>query len=123
MMNRIDKAGVGNRSALCMRDGDERHVGKTAVEMLQIGKVLPAVQRRDGAVLGGAEDGKMKLINVEVQNIEVRGHAPNLVEHQHVVGNDVPDRGVEAQGLGTARDEFGPGDRVSACKQRDVVTL
>ena len=63
----------------------------------------------------------MKLIDMEVQDVEVVGPLAHAIEHQHVIGNRIPDAGVEPQCLGHAGNEIGGRDRIAACKQRHLV--
>ena len=65
----------------------------------------------------------MKLIDVEVKKVEVLSCRPHTVEHEHVIGNDVANAGVEPQRLGGAAHQIGVGDRVAAGKQRHLVPL
>ena len=63
----------------------------------------------------------MKLIDVEMQDVELIGAARDLVEHQHVIGDDIADVGLEPQGAGNARHKLGRRDRIAAREQRHVV--
>ena len=70
---------------------------------MQIGQVLAAVQRGDRAARDRAEQREMKLVDVEVQDVEVVGALPHAVEHQHVIGNRIAHAGVEPQRLAARR--------------------
>ena len=118
-----DVVRVGDRCALRVRDRDQRHLGKAAIEIVEVGKILAAVQGGDGPARHLVEDGEMKLIDVKMQDVELGRHAANLVEHQHVVGDDVFHRGVQSQRLRTARHELRRGDRLAAREQGHVMAL
>jgi ABC-type microcin C transport system duplicated ATPase subunit YejF len=64
----------------------------------------------------------MKLVDVEMQDVELIGKLANAIEHQHVIRNRIADVGIEPQCLrGTAHQLCG-GDRIRTGKQRYVVT-
>ena len=63
----------------------------------------------------------MKLVDMEVQDVEVVGALAHAIEHQHVIGDRIADAGVEPERLGHAGHEIGRGDRIAAGKQRDVM--
>ena len=67
--------------------------------MLEIGQVLPAVQRRHRPPRLIVEDREVELVDVEMQDVEL-APCPNLIEHHHVVGDDVADGRIEPQRLG-----------------------
>ena len=75
-----------------VRDRDQRHVGKTFVEVFQIRQILSAVQGSDGPSRLLVENRKMELVDVEMHDIEFGGHPTNFVEHQHVIGDDIAQR-------------------------------
>ena len=62
--------GIGGRCALEIEtSGISRKAG---IEMLQIRQVLPAVQGRDRAVRHVVEEREMELVDMEVQDVELR---------------------------------------------------
>ena len=122
MMDGGDKIAAGNRLALVIGDGDERHLAKAEIERLEIGQILSAVERGEGTLRHGAEQREVKLVDVEMENIELVGALPHPIEHKHVIGNGVAHVRVEPQRHGGARNEAGARYRVAACKQRHVVT-
>src|SRR5262249_12283279 len=63
----------------------------------------------------------MKLIDVEVQNVEFFGVLPHAVEHQHVIRNWVTNIGVQPQRHRYARHQMGAGNGVSAGEKRHLV--
>src|SRR5262249_35649325 len=64
---------------------------------------------------------KMKLVDVEVQNVELFGVLPHPVEHQHVIGNRVTNIVIETQRHGYARHQMGAGNGVPAREKRHLV--
>jgi hypothetical protein len=86
-------------------------------------QVLAAVQCGDGAVRDRPEQRKVKLVDVEVEDVELIRHLAHAVEHQHVIRDGIPHVGVEAQRDRHATHQVRAGNRIAAGKQRDVVTL
>ena len=112
---------VRHRAALRVGDRDQRHVVEADIERQQIGQVLAAVQRRDGPARDRAEQREMKLVDVEMQDVEIVGALAHAIEHQHVIGNGIAHAGVEPQRLRHAGHEVGRRDRIAAGKQRHVM--
>ena len=112
---------VWHRAALRFRDRDQRHVVKSHIERKQIGQILAAVQRGDGAARDRPEQRKLELVDMEVQYVEFVGALADAIEHQHVIGNGIANAGVEPQRLGHAGNEIGRRDRIAAREQRDVM--
>ena len=117
-----DKIAAGDRLALVVGDRHQGHFAKTEVKRFEIVEILSAVQRRYGAMSCWSEQGKVKLVDVEMQNVEFVGALAHPIEHQHVVWNRVPHIGVEPERHGGTGHEVGGGYRVAARKQRHIVT-
>lgn len=100
---------TGQRAALVMGDGDQRHLRKGSVERLQIGQVEPAVQCRDGALGEVADERIMEQLDVEMQDVGFLRPAPDLVEHHDVERQMVLDRRVQSQRHVAAAHELGAG--------------
>ena len=113
---------VRHRAALIVGDRNERHVVEAEIERQQVGQVLAAMQGGDGAVRDRPEQRELKLIDMEVQDVEVVGALAHAIEHQHVIGDRIDDAGVEPQRLGHAGHEIGRRDRIAAGKQGHIVT-
>jgi hypothetical protein len=75
---------------------------------------LPAVQRRHRALRLVVEDREVELVDVEMQDVELACRSTHLVEHHHVVGNDVADGRIEPQRLRAAGHQSCRGDRLPA---------
>jgi hypothetical protein len=83
--------------------------------------VLPAMQRCQGPRSHVAEYRKMEMVDVEVQDVELRGARTHLVEHQHVIRNIVAAGALEPDRTGAARNELSSGDGIFGCKQGYLV--
>jgi len=79
------------------------------------------MQRGHGPLGYRPKQGKMKLIDVEVQNVEFVGELSHPVEHQHVIGDRVTHVGVETQRHRDARHQTRAGNGVSARKKRHLM--
>ena len=112
---------VRHRAALVVGDRNQRHVVEAEIERQQIGQILAAVQRGDGAARDRPEQRELELVDMEVQDVEVVGALAHAIEHQHVIGDRIDDAGVEPQRLGHAGHEIGRRDRIAAGEQRHVV--
>ena len=64
----------------------------------------------------------MQLIDVEVQDIELGSHLPDLVEHQQMIGDGVLD-GILPKSPPAARHQICAGHRISAGEQGHIVPL
>ena len=60
---------------------------------------------------------------MEVENIELIDPAADFVQHDHVIGQSIPHRRIEAQGHIAATNKLGRRFGVAAGKERDVVPL
>jgi len=109
----IGSLGIGDR--------DQRHVVEARIERVEIGEVLAAVQRGDSAVRDVTKQGKMELIDVEMQNVKLVGPSANAIEHQHVIRDRVAHVGVETQRNRYARHQTRAGNGVSARKKRHLM--
>src|SRR3974377_2221498 len=60
---------------------------------------------------------------MKVQDVELVGPLPHLLQHDDVIGQTVPDTRIEAKrDIATAR-QFSGSLRIAASKQRDIVSL
>jgi hypothetical protein len=89
-MDGPDEVGLGDRPPLVIGDRDQGHFAKSDIERLEIGKVLSAVKSSHRAICHLGKKRKMKLVNVEMQNVEFFRELTHPVEHQHVIGDRVP---------------------------------
>jgi hypothetical protein len=64
----------------------------------------------------------MKLIDMEVQDIEIVGAISHTVQHQHKIWNRIEHFRVESQRGGRATDESRRCHGIAARKQADVMT-
>ena len=121
MIDRRRKVGVRHGQALRVGDGHQRHIVEAHIKRNQIGQILPAVQRGDGAVRDRPEQRKLELVDMEVQDVEFIGALAHAIEHQHVVGNWIADAVFEPQRFGYARHKIGGRDRIAAGKEGDLM--
>jgi hypothetical protein len=113
VVNGCDEVAARHRSALGMGDRNERHLGKTDIERLEIRDVLPAVQGCDRSGSQRAKQRKMELVDVEMQYIELLGTLPHPIEHQHVIWDRIANVVVQAQRRLRARHQGGARNRIT----------
>ena len=65
----------------------------------------------------------MKLVDVKMENVELVGALANLIEHQHIIGDGIADRGRKTKRRLGTRHELGRGQRVATGKERELMTL
>jgi hypothetical protein len=65
----------------------------------------------------------MKDVDVEVQYIELISPPADFVQHDHVIGQGIPHRRIEAQGDITATNKPGRCFGVAAGKKRNIMPL
>jgi len=70
-----------HRTALRVRDRNQRHVIETQIERQQIRQILTAVQRSHGAACDRPKKREMELIDMEVQDVEVVGPLTDAIQH------------------------------------------
>ena len=81
------------------------------------------MQCRDGP-LGEVTDQRIvQVIDMEMQHVELVGPPPNIVEHDDMVREWVPDRRIEPQRHVRAPHQLRSGTRISAGKQRHIVSF
>ena len=122
MIDGRDEIAGRNGIALVIGDRHQRHVAEPDVERLEIGQVLAAMQSCQGLARNRPEQWKVKLIDVEMENVEFLGTLAHAVEHEHVVWDRVAHIEVQPQRHGSTGNEMGAGYRVAACEQRYFVT-
>src|SRR6185437_14671526 len=83
--------------------------------------ILAAMQGGKGLARHARKNREMEVIDMEVEDVEFGGPLPNPVEHQHVIGNDVLDGGVQPQRLRGAASQLGGRHGITAGKQRDLM--
>ena len=115
------KVRVGDWLTLRVGDRHQRHLAEADIEWLEIVQILPAVQGGHRPLRYRPKQGKMKLIDVEVQDVEFVRIFPHPVQHQHVIRDRVTHIVVESQRHGHARHQMRAGDGVPARKKRDVM--
>src|SRR5262245_52554341 len=66
-----DEVGIGQRLALIVGNRHQRQIAKTEIEPEQVGKILAPVQRGDGLVSERPHHREMKMVDMEVQYVEL----------------------------------------------------
>ena len=97
MVDGGDEIGVRDRRALTVGDRDQRHFVEAEIERPQVRQILPAVQRRQSAAGERPKEGKMELVDVEMENVELVGTFAHAIQHEHVIRNGVSHVRVESQ--------------------------
>ena len=106
MVHGGDEIAVCDWSALIVGNRHQRHVAESDVERFEVVQILAPVQRCHGPLGYRPEQWKMKLVDVEMQNVEFICELAHAVEHQHVVGDYIAHIGVETQRLRNASHEI-----------------
>ena len=66
---------------LAVGDRYQRHLVEAEIKRMQVRQILAAVQRRYGAAGTRPKQWKMKLVDVEVQDVEIVGAFVHTVQH------------------------------------------
>ena len=123
MMNGGNPSGVRQRMSLCVGNRHDRHVLELTIHRLEFFYVQSPVQRRDMRNRWQpAHDGKVKLRNVEMNDVKLIRKSSNLFEHEDVRSNQVTARASQAECLRTYRDQSGRSTRVTAGEEGDLMT-
>lgn len=65
------------------------------------------MKRCNGSLGKVPDHGEVENIDVKMQHVELIGPPAHLFKHHHVVGNVVPNPGIQAQCNIATRDQFG----------------
>jgi hypothetical protein len=84
----------GPRQLLCQL---HRRASKLLVKREEVGNIKPPLQRRHMLYWLAATQGKVQLINVKMDDIELRGVLEHMFEHQDLMRHLVHTVLVEAQ--------------------------
>jgi len=102
MVDRRGKIRVGDRDTLGIRDGGQWHLRECDIKLLQISEILPSVQRGERAVRVPRQHRQVEPVKMDVNDIELRSHPADFVEHDRVIGNNVLYGGIRSWGLAAA---------------------
>src|SRR5581483_2734781 len=94
-------------SALVPRNRDQWHFVKYSVKERQIRQIQSTMMGRYCRARQLANQGGMQIVYVEMQDFEFVGSLPNLLHHDHMIRQRVPDGGVEPQRHVATRHELG----------------
>ena len=123
VVHRAQPVPVGARPPLVIGDRHERELGEDPIRHGQIGQIQPSMlgsQRKRGKI---AEQREMQVVDMEVQDVEFGRPPAHPIEHDHVIGQRIPNRGLESERLLRARRQFRRSQRVAAREQGDLVSL
>ena len=123
MINRFGEIRVGNWSALRVRNRDERHMRKSAIERKQVRQVLPAVQGRQRLGADVAKQRHMERVDMEMQDVEAARDSADLVEHDHVMRNIILDRGIQTYRFCRAGNQVGGSDGIATREKGHFVAF
>src|SRR5207244_8480437 len=111
------------RGALRIGDRDQRQLAELAVERGELGEVEAPVERGHARAAPAPREGEMRVVGVEVDDVERLDLTVNELELEHVRREGVNTTRVEPQRARARSDEPGARARVAARKQRDLVPL
>src|SRR3954453_8436643 len=111
------------RSALVVGYGHQGKVPKSSIEGLQVRPIQPAVQRGDRLTGDISKGWKMEQVHVKVQDVKFVSAATHLIQHHQHMRYGVAHGRIQSQRLGRAGHELSARTRVTAGKDRYLVTL
>jgi len=97
MMNRRYPAGVGQRFALSIGNGHDRHILEFGEQWRQFGHVETTVHGRDVCDRQTSHDRQMKLGDMKVNDIEFVSALRDFLEHEDVGRELIANGAVETQ--------------------------
>jgi len=74
----------GHGGALALGDRDQGHLREDAVDRLEVRQVQAAVQGRDAFVGEVLEQHMLEQVDMEMEDVELLGTPPHLVEHHEM---------------------------------------
>ena len=111
----------GKRLALGLGNGSQRHLGELAIERHEIRDVEPAMKRRHMMQFQSAAEGKMQVIDVEMDDVKRFVALKYLLEKQGVIDIRIDAFAVQSQRTRRDGHELSLRDGVSAGEERDLV--
>ena len=104
------------RPPLIVRDRYQRELGERPIGDRQIGQVQAPMLSSQRAGGNLPKQRKVQIVDVEMDDVELRGAPAHAVEHDHVVGQRIPHGGIEPERSFRARHQFRRGQGVAARK-------
>src|SRR5437016_13386840 len=89
MVNRAHPLSLRQWASLGMRNGDNRHIEKLVVNRRQIGQVEPAMQRGHLGKRNATRQREVKIVDMEMNNVELVEPLKDLFQHQDMMGKRV----------------------------------
>src|SRR5271169_3271169 len=99
MRNYTENSSFLNLPALTLGESDEGHLREGFVEFLNFFNVLPGVQGCQRLLGTRTENGKMQLLEMEVDHIELIRLLSQKLKHHHVIWQSIFYIRIEPQGL------------------------
>ena len=81
------------------------------------------MKRRHGTVSNLADKREVPLFDMEMEDVELISTATDLIEHDDMIGNMVPDLGIQPKRSLRTAHQFRAGPRIAAGEERHLVTL
>ena len=81
MVDGSDEIGILDWRTLTVGNRYQRHLVEAEIKRMQVRQILAAVQRRYGSAGTRPKQWKMKLVDVEVQDVEIVGTFVHTVQH------------------------------------------
>ena len=120
-MNCFDPIRKCQRLSLGVRNRDQRHIGKFMIERRQVAQIEASMQRRRLSHSAAAGQGKMQIIDVKVDNIELVSALKHLLKHCDVVRKSV-DRFIQTQRARAGGNQLRFRPRIATCKKGHIFT-
>jgi hypothetical protein len=122
-MDRAQPTQMRKRAPLVVGDRNQRDVREGREKGRKIGQVETTVHGRHGSPGERARQREMKIVDMEMQDVELIRPSSHLIERDHIVGERVEDARIEAERLPAASDELGRCNRIAAREQGHLVAL
>src|ERR1700677_1987489 len=81
-------------------DRDKRHLPKRLIERDQIRNIQAPMQGTQTRRGSSSAQRKVKIIDMAVNQVEIRGFTEDLLHHQHMASNRILALGIETQSPG-----------------------
>ena len=94
-----------HRSPLAVGDRDQRHLVEGSEHRHEVGQVEPAMQGRQALMRQILEEDMLQQVDMEMDDVELIGPGPDLIQHDEMAGDVVADAG-KASPFGTQGTSF-----------------
>src|SRR5215217_8512652 len=114
---------MAERCTLSVRDGHQRQLDVFAVHGGEARNVQPVMKRSHVRHALAPHVREMQIIQVEVDDIELRSIPEHLLQHDQMADEHICSIGAEPESSRDGWPEIGTGPGVAACKQRYLMFL